>query len=177
MEQSDTKLVSIVYPDLNTAEEVLTALERMQKKYLIDIADAAFVTKDEKGKVKVHQTGHKVAVGATGGALWGLLLGALFLAPMFGMLLGAGTGALAGKLADYGIDDDFMKELDKKLQPGNSAIFILVRSVTADKVVPELSRYGGSVIQTNLSKKAEDALQKELQKGDIKSVNNHMSAH
>jgi uncharacterized membrane protein len=179
MEQSNTKLVAIVYPSMDTAEEVLNNLQGMQSKYLIDIDDAAFVTKDKNGKVKIHQTSHPVAGGTAGGAFWGLLIGALFLAPIFGLLLGAGTGALAGKLAEAGVDKNFTKSIGSKLKPGTSALFVLVRSVTADKVVPELSKYGGTVVQTNLSKKAEAALQKELRHGELKeqkATKNHMMA-
>src|SRR5262245_5108944 len=111
MEESNTKLVAIVYPEQGTAEEVLIELEKLEKQYLLDIDDASYVTKDEKGKIQMHQMGHPVAAGTAGGAFWGLLVGALFLAPIFGLLLGAGAGALAGKLADVGIDKDFIKSL------------------------------------------------------------------
>jgi uncharacterized membrane protein len=177
MQESNSKLVAIVYPNINTAEEVLDALQRLQKKLLIDINDATFVTKDNNGKVKIHQTGHYVAGGATGGAVWGLLIGMLFFAPIFGLLLGAGTGALAGKFAESGIDKGFAKEVQKKLKSGSSALFILVSAVTADKVIPEISQYGGDVIETNLSKEAEAKLQKELRKGEMTSVKQQMSAN
>jgi uncharacterized membrane protein len=176
MEESDTKLVAIVYPNINTAEEVIGALQKMQKKLLVDIDDAAYITKNEKGKVEVHQTGHYVGGGAAGGAFWGFLLGALFLVPIFGLLVGAATGALTGKLAKSGIDQQFTDNLKEKLKPGNSAVFMLVRSITADKVIPELSQYGGEVIQTNLSKEAEAKLQKELNKADLTSVNQQAAA-
>lgn len=172
----DTKLVAIVYPNMNTGKEVIEALEKMQKKLLIDIADAAYITKDNKGKIEIHQTGHYVGGGAAGGAIWGLLFGALFFVPIFGMLVGAGTGALAGKAAESGINQQFGEDLKKKLKPGNSAVFLLVRSITADKVIPELSSYGGDIIQTNLSKEAEQKLQKELQKGELKSIGQQIAA-
>lgn len=177
MENSKEKLVAIVYPHEDTAEEVLETLQRLQKKLLIDIDDATYITKDMNGKVKVHQTSHPVAAGTTGGAIWGLLLGALFLVPILGMVVGATTGALAGSLAETGIDKDFAKELQKKLKPGNSALFMLISSITADKVIPELSQFGGDVIETNLSKEAEQKLQKELSKGDVKSLRHMSSAH
>lgn len=164
MDDGNTKLVAIVYPNLDTAEQALDALRRMEKKYLVDIADAAYVTKDKKGKVDVHQTGTTAAGGAAGGAIWGFLIGAIFLVPIFGMLLGASTGALAGA-ADSGIDDDFLKAIKNKLKPESSALFILVRAVTTDKVVPELSKFGGEVVETNLSKDVEERLKKELAKG------------
>jgi len=175
MDESNTKLVAIVYPAIDTAEKVLNEMENLQKEYLVDIDDAAYVTKDEKGKIKMHQTSHPVAGGTAGGAFWGLLIGALFLVPIFGVLIGAAAGALAGKLSDSGIDRDFIKSVDQKLKPGTSAVFFLVRSLTADKVIPKLSQYGGEVLQTNLSKKAEEELRHELQKGAMD--NTHMHPH
>ena len=176
MEEGNTKLIAIVYPDMDTAEDVLITLQRLQDKYLIDIADASYVTKDKDGKVKIHQMGHPVAGGAAGGALWGFLLGALFLAPIFGLLLGAGTGALVGKSIE-GVDGDFIKSVDKKLKPESSAVFILIRSITADKVVAEIKHFGGEIVETSLSKEAEARLQKELQKaGKKETYRHHVSA-
>ena len=94
--------------------------------------------------------------------MWGALIGLLFLAPVAGMAIGAASGALTGKLSDYGISDQFAKDLGARLGPGSSAVFVLVRKVTADKVVPEVSKFGGTVMQTSLSAEAEARLQVAL---------------
>jgi uncharacterized membrane protein len=78
------------------------------------------------------------------------------------MALGAATGAAAGAASDYGIDDNFMKELGSKLPQGGAAVLVLVREATRDKVLPEVSKYGGHVIQTSLSNEEEAALQEAL---------------
>ena len=79
------------------------------------------------------------------GALWGKLVGFLFLNPLAGMaiggLVGAGAGALSGSLADYGINDDFVRRLGQTIPPGSSALFVLVKSVTFDKILPEIEPY------------------------------------
>ncbi|MCU0586481.1 MAG: hypothetical protein MUC46_10565 [Desulfobacterales bacterium] len=49
------KLVAIEFPDEHTAFAVRAELAKMQKEYLIDMKDVVVVTKDEKGKVKLHQ--------------------------------------------------------------------------------------------------------------------------
>ena len=87
-------------------------------------------------------------LGAASGALWGGLIGLLFLQPLVGMAIGAAGGAAMGSVSDHGIDDDFMKQLGEKLQDGNAAVFVLVRQATADKVIPEISKFGGRVIQS-----------------------------
>ncbi len=155
-------LIAIVYPDEFRAAEVMATLRRLQREYLLELADACYVTKDLSGKVQLHQAIDLTASGAVSGAFWGSLVGLLFFAPLLGAAVGAATGALAGSVTDYGIEDDFMRELGAQMQPGTSAIFALVIRYTEDKVIPVIGRFGGSVLRTNLSKEAEQHLQAEL---------------
>lgn len=78
------------------------------------------------------------------------------------MIIGAIAGAIGGSLADYGIDDEFAKSLTKSMTPGSSAVFMLVRKVTIDKVEPELAKFGGKILHTSLSKEVEAKLQATL---------------
>jgi uncharacterized membrane protein len=86
----------------------------------------------------------------------------LFLAPLLGMAAGMAGGALGGKFSDYGIDDQFMKDLGAQFQPGGSAVFVLVTKATQDKVLDEVGKYGGKVLRTSLSREAEANLQTAL---------------
>jgi uncharacterized membrane protein len=79
-----------------------------------------------------------------------------------GALAGAGAGALAGSLADYGINDDFVKRLGQTIPPGSSALFVLVKSVTLDKILPEIEPYKPRVLRTSLSNEAEAKLKATL---------------
>jgi uncharacterized membrane protein len=72
---------------------------------------------------------------AVGGSFWGMLIGMIFLNPLLGMVAGAGAGALSGKLSDAGIDDTMMKELAASFKPRSSALFVLIRQETGDKVL------------------------------------------
>lgn len=163
-------LIAITYPDVNQAGKVLDVLKRLVNEHVLDLEDAVYVTKDSSGEVDLHQMinlpGQGAARGGMGGALWGGLIGLLFLQPLAGMAIGAavgaGTGALAGKLTDYGIDDKFVKDLSAHMTPNSSAIFVLIRRVTADKVLPQVSAYGGTVLRTSLSDEAERRLQAAL---------------
>jgi uncharacterized membrane protein len=74
------------------------------------------------------------------------------------MAVGAATGALFGKAADYGINDDFIREVSEAVQPGNSALFLLVREAQADKVIEALKPFGGKILHTSLSKEEETRL-------------------
>lgn len=164
--QNPTPLVAIVYQDEFRAAEVLASVRRLQSAYLIDLADAVCVTRDKPdGKIKLHQSVNLTAAGAVSGAFWGTLVGLIFLMPFAGMAVGAAAGAISGKLSDYGIDDNFIKSLSQKMQPGSSAIFMLIRSVTMDKVEPELAKFGGELLYTNLSHDVQAELEKALHSG------------
>lgn len=155
-------LVVVVYPDEQKAEAIRQRLFELQKEYLIRIGDAVIAVKDEKGHVKLNQLMNTTAAGAASGGLWGLLIGAIFLMPLVGAAIGAASGAVGGALTDFGINDKFMKELGEKLQPGNAALFVLVQSVTGDKVLDELRGSGGEVLQTSLDHNKEQALREAL---------------
>jgi uncharacterized membrane protein len=153
-----SQLVVVGYPDLTQAQRVLMELGRMEKEHLIDLEDAAIVTKTQKGKVRLHQTQDLTAAGIARGSLVGLLIGLLFLNPLLGVVMGTASGALAGAMSDIGISDDFMRGLGEQLQPGSSALFILVRRATADRVVEGLAPYGGTLLRTSLSREDEAEL-------------------
>lgn len=160
-----SNLIVIVFDDEATAFEMRTALVRMQKEYLIEMEDAVVVTKNEAGKVQLHQAVNLTAAGAVGGGFWGTLIGLLFLNPLVGAAVGAGAGALSGLLSDIGIDDNQMKEMAGSFTPGSSALFVLVRKATNDKVLDGLKEFAGKgkVFQTSLSKDDEASLRAALE--------------
>jgi uncharacterized membrane protein len=153
-------LVAIAYPDLATAEQVVSNLGEAQKAHLIELEDLALVEHREDGKVKLHQAS-LTGAGAAGGALWGGLIGMLFLAPVLGAAIGAASGAAAGAASDSGVDDAFMKDLGAKLQPGGAAIIVLVRKMNVEKILSEIS-VPGEVVQTSLGNDDEGALRHAL---------------
>lgn len=157
-------LVVIVYPTEQKAEEVRNRLFGLQKEYLIKLGDAVIATRDEAGKVKLNQLMNTTATGAVSGSFWGMLIGILFLNPLVGMAIGAAGGALGGALTDFGINDAFMKELSASLQPGNAALFVLVQSMTGDKVLKEIEGFGGRVLKTSLDETKEQVLRDALQR-------------
>lgn len=70
---------------------------------------------------------------------------------------------MSGALSDYGINDDFIKEVGQSLERGKSAIFMLVRHVNVDKALPELGKFGGRIIRTSLSNEQEARLKRALE--------------
>ncbi|CAD7838682.1 MAG: hypothetical protein [Olavius algarvensis Delta 4 endosymbiont] len=155
-------LIAIGFDNEHTAFEMRAELVKLQKEYLIEMEDVVVVTKDDKGKVKLHQAMNLTAAGAVSGSFWGMLIGMIFLTPLVGAAVGAGAGALSGKLTDVGIDDKFMQELGEMLTPGTSALFVLVRKATPDKVLERLKGFQGQVLKTSLTIDKEEELQKIL---------------
>jgi uncharacterized membrane protein len=155
-------LVVIGYDTDVKAEEVRLALLKMQREYLIDLADAVVVVREPGGQVKLRQLRDLTTAGAVTGGFWGTLVGMLFLTPLFGLAVGAAAGAISGALTDLGINDDFMKQLAQTLKPGTAALCVLVRRATPDKVLEEIKGFGGTVIKTSLSHEDEAKLQAAL---------------
>jgi len=155
-------LIVVAYDDVYKAQEMRVKLVKLQKDYLVDLEDAVTVIRDENGKVKLHQILDLPAMGAFQGGFLGTLIGCLFFAPIFGMAIGAASGALTGALTDVGINDQFMKDLGNTLKPGTSALCVLIREATMDKVLAEIEGTGGTVLKTNLTKEDETKLQAAL---------------
>ena len=152
--------MAIAYDDLPTAQRVVGNLGEGIKNHLIQLDDCVIIERKDDGKVKLHQPS-LAGAGAVGGALWGGLIGLIFFMPLFGMAIGAAAGAAGGALSDAGVDDKFMKRLGQELEPGHAAVILLVRSVTADKVLPQIKE-PGTIIQTSLSNEDEAALSEAL---------------
>jgi uncharacterized membrane protein len=155
-------LVVIEFPTEAKAEEVRQKILAMQKDYLIELGDAVIAVKQPNGHVKLNQLVNTTAIGAASGALWGTLIGLIFLMPLLGTAIGAASGAVGGALTDTGIEDSFMKEVGADLQDGTAALFLLIKKVTADKVLEQLKGVGGKVLRTSFDHTQEAALQAAL---------------
>src|SRR6188768_1640479 len=160
-----SNLIVIGFNNEADAFEMRAALAKLQAQYLIEMEDAVVVTRDAKGTVQLHQAVNLTAAGAAGGAFWGMLIGMIFLNPLLGAAVGAGGGALSGRASDIGINDQFMKDLGATITPGSSALFVLVRKSTPDKVLDALKPFVGKgrVLQTSLTKDKEDELRKFME--------------
>jgi uncharacterized membrane protein len=163
-------LVVLDFDGVGTADEVLTKLRELQKEYLLDLEDACVVVHTQTGKVQVKQAVNLTALGSKSGAATGMMIGALagllMLNPLAGMavggIAGAGFGALSGSMADYGINDEFIKTLGKTIPKGSSALFMLIKRSTPDKVLPEIEPFRPRVLKTSLSREQEERLRSAL---------------
>jgi uncharacterized membrane protein len=155
-------LVVIAFPTEAKAEEVRNKVLELQREYLIELGDAAIAVKQPDGSVRLNQLINTTASGAASGAMWGTLIGLIFMVPLAGAALGAASGALGGWLTDVGVNDAFMKEVAASLQPGNAALFLLIRKMTTDKVLEDLKGTGGKVMRTSFDHTKEEALRAAL---------------
>ena len=156
------ELVAIGYPDEGTAAAAAEEARKLASDLVIEPDAIATIVRDSEGKYHVTTSHHPVSGGATWGMFWGMLFGLLFFVPVFGMAVGAGLGAIFGKIEKSGIDKQFQEQVREMLQPGTSALFLVVEKVTPDKAVEGLAPFGGTVLKSSLSKDAERELQDAL---------------
>jgi uncharacterized membrane protein len=155
-------LIAIGYPDETTATAAADEAYRLAQDLIIQPDAIAVIVRDKEGNYHVHTNHHPVGAGATWGMFWGLLFGLLFFIPVFGLAIGAGLGAMMGKFTKTSIDKAFQEQVRGMVQPGTSALFLMLEKVTPDKAVEAMSKYGGTVLKTSLSKDDEKDLQDAL---------------
>ena len=145
------------------ADLALQKLAELSKQQLITVADAAVVSWPMGAtKPKTRQTQSTTGAGALGGAFWGMLFGLIFFVPFFGLAVGAAMGALAGKFSDYGINDDFIKQVRTQVTEGTSALFLLSSGAVMDKIAPSFEGVKMELIQSNMSAEQEAQLKEEF---------------
>lgn len=158
-------LVAIGYPDQTTAEQARDTVAHLEADLIIQADQVAAISRDADGTYHVHtsHSGASAGGGAVWGGFWGFFFGLLFFIPFAGLAIGAGMGALFGHLGEKGIDKAFQQQVRDQLQPGTSALFMVIEQATPDKAIAALQQYGGTVIKTSLSdedtKRLQDALQ------------------
>ena len=160
-------LIVLAFDNPTGAFQLRDRLIKLQKQHIITLEDAAVVVRQEDGKVKVKQVTSLAGAGALGGAFWGMLIGLLFWMPWLGLAIGAVTGALAGKFSDIGVDDAFIKEVGGAIEPGHSALFLLVRDATADRLMEQITEFDAKVLQTSLSLENEGKLRDLFSAEDV----------
>lgn len=158
------QIIGMSFQKVTRAEEVLLTLVHLQQEGEIALRDAVIVAKDDDGKVHIRQTiDPTVGQSAVQGSFWGTLVGLLFGPAFFvGTLAGAAGGALMAKVIDLGLDDAWIKEVGNWLDPGTSALLLLVSADVRPAVVAELSRYEGRVLYCTFPDSVREELERAL---------------
>jgi uncharacterized membrane protein len=157
-------LVAIGYPDEVTAEAARQTVAALEEDLVIQADQVAAIRRDKEGKYHITTTHGDASAGggAAWGGFWGLLFGLIFFIPIAGLAIGAGLGALFGHLGEKAIDKEFQQQVRDEVQPGTSALFMIIEKATPDKAVDALKGYGGTVIKTSLSEEDTQKLQDAL---------------
>jgi uncharacterized membrane protein len=169
--------------NLFRASEVLNELLNLNDDWVVDLHDAVAVYRDYGSKLRVDQSYQMTTgQGAGWGAFWGLLIGATLAIPFTagasaaaaagavaagaagGTALGAGLGAAdaASWKDEFGIPDDFVQRVGTMVQPGDSAIYAILRVGNPDAVADRFRGYGGTILRTTLSRGQQAKVEKVL---------------
>ena len=162
------RLFVLAFADELTAFSLRELLCQLEEESVIEVGDAVVATRNDKGKVRLHQSLPLVAAGTALGSFSGMLLGMLVLNPLFGSIAGAAVGAAAAAFGDAGIDDAFMKSLAETLTPGSSALFVVVRKTKPEQLLERLKPFAGrcKILQCNMTAENE-ALLRNLLEGEV----------
>ena len=155
-------IIAIGYPSEATASLAAEEARALAGDLLIERDAIAEIVRDKEGAFKVTSNHHTVAGGPTYGMFWGLLFGVLFFVPVLGMTVGPGLAELMDGIEKSDVDEQFQQQVRDMVQPGTSALFLVVENVSPDRVVAALIRFGGTVVTSPLTGKAHDELQETL---------------
>ncbi|QXC60140.1 DUF1269 domain-containing protein [Aquihabitans sp. G128] len=156
-------IIGMGFDKVTRAGEVLLNLANLAREGQITLTDAVVVYKGDDERVHVKQTVDlDPKRGALSGTLWGLLVGSFFgpVGAVLGAASGAASGGLAGKLIDLGLDDAWVRQVAEWIDPGTSALLVLVSDDVRPVVVRELSRFEGQVLYCTFP----DAVRHELER-------------
>lgn len=159
-----SNLFVLTFDNPDEAAQVRETMRSAQRADYMSLDDSAVLIRDEDGKYHVkNEMDRGVKIGAVGGGLLGLLIGGLFF-PVAGLLVGALAGGLVGASAGVGLDKKFIQEVKDEMEPGTSALFLIVREANADVAVAALKPYKGTVRYTTLDPDDEKGLRRILKK-------------
>lgn len=163
---TNIELVARVYDTPAKANDGLEFVEGLHRQKVLKILNAAVLVKEEDGTVSVTDTRDMGAkkggiIGAIAGGLVGLLGGPVGV--VVGALAGAGIGGLGAKLHDGGFSDKFLAELEKHLQPGRSALVVLVEERWAHSLSEVLGEEEGVILQQTLAEELVEGLLAETE--------------
>ncbi|UCC50316.1 MAG: DUF1269 domain-containing protein [Anaerolineaceae bacterium] len=156
-------IVVITFDTEDRAGEVRESIRKTQKSGFVSLDDSAVVVKDKDGKVHVkNEVDLGVKIGAVSGGFLGLFIGFLLMGPIGSLVIGALIGGGIGSLAHLGIQHSFIDDVSDELQPGTSALFIIVRDANPDVTVATLRQYEGNIYHTSLPPEAEEQLRRSM---------------
>lgn len=154
MNDSAATMIALRFDHALKAQECLLAMLRLAGAEAVAIEDAAIIDKDDNGRIRLRQSKDiNPGQGASAGGLYGSLIGIIGgpIGMIAGGALGAAAGGLWGKLRDIGIDDDHMKEMGERINPGENLLFLLLDRIDQAAFTREMRRFDGSLFESTAS--------------------------
>lgn len=155
------QLIVVAFDHFSDARAAMASLRSLEKEGRVRFEDTAIVERDPDGTahVKNEVSGTTETATVVGAVIGGLVS---FVFPLAGIAIGAAAGAAIGAALERGVSADFVDEVKTTLQPGRSALFLVVKEADADATTAALRQFKGDIIQSNLDSEAEEALREAL---------------
>ncbi len=178
-----SELIVIGFKDQYRASEVLNELRRREWDWVADLDQAVVVRRDGEGRLRVQfSVDPTTKEGAVWGRLWGSFLSLALFVPITDGITGAAGDVSAASGAQTGaqpgpqgivpdvkwwketlsISDEFVRDVGAMIQPGDSALFMLLRTSRPGIVLLQLRNYGGTPLHIPLSPEQDNKLRAVL---------------
>lgn len=167
--EAPNQLIVVTFEDASQAQGLYEALVDLDKKKVVHLEDAVFVSKNADGELAVDEIKHnEKRSGAVKGAVLGTLVGVMLGGPLLGLAGGAVVGRMIGKRMDLGIDNGTVQSISQDLENGHTALFILGSARHAPSVLEAFSKYHGKIVQTTVDTAVQERLQNALDSENAK---------
>jgi len=152
------ELIVVAFDHLEDARKAMKALRDLERQGQIRFEDTALIERDPDGTAHVR---NEVSGTTETAAVIGALIGGFvtFAFPLAGIAIGAALGAAVGAALDTGVSREFVQDVKRTLEPGRSALFLVVKQAHLDPLLAALRQFHGEIIQTTLPE-AEEALRR-----------------
>jgi uncharacterized membrane protein len=144
-------LMIFVSVDVQTASQMAEALKTLQQQQDLRLQDAAISVRLADGSNRMWACQELVGDGRLGGMFWGVLFALIYWSRFWGLNIGS-------IVDDYGIDDQFIKDISLKMTVGHSALSLIAAEEALEPVTLALKAFDAQVFTYALSQAAEGKL-------------------
>jgi uncharacterized membrane protein len=155
-------LWAVGYDDMDRAGQVRDAITRLGDEHCLILLDTAVVVRRPDGRLTVDGEPFVATLPLGRHSFASFLAGLALAVPP---LTGAAVGALVSRraaLAEAGIDEAFVGEVEALLKPGTSALFLLDQEGNREAILRGIRGLGGRVLKTNVDLKQARLIQSTL---------------